>query len=114
MSSSQRLMGVGVPNEVASRVGFFLQTVTSSGFTLKGPGDAAILATVGGATVNLDSSFDEGDMVIVQAGGASVQVAPDAGSVIWPTSAGVALTVSAGSCRALLRFDSTNWFILKA
>lgn len=113
MAAAERLMGVGVPDEVAKRVGFFLQTISSSGLTLKGPGNVAILATIAGATVNLDSTFDKGDIVIVQAGGASVQVAPDSGSVIWPTSAGVALTVSAGSCRALMRYDATNWFVIR-
>ena len=110
MAAVERLMGLGMAPELARRVGFFVQTV--EGGTLQGPGNFYVKAS-STATLVLSANFDIGDIVVVGAA-ATTPVSPDAASVIWPTSAGVAHNVSSGVARAFMRFSKTEWFVISS
>lgn len=108
MADVRRLMGLGMAPELAKRVGFFVDTVENT--TLRGPGNYMVRVSTS-ATVQL-SGFDIGDQVVICAAAGAVSVAPDAASVIWPTSAGVAHQVTAGVAKTFLRLSNTEWWIM--
>lgn len=112
MATSERLMGVGVPDEVAKRVGFFIADVTAT-MTLKGPGNVIARVTAAAASLTLDSSFDKGDVVVVLAM-TSASVYPSSTNVIWPTSAGVAKNLNPNENRAFYRISATEWAVLSS
>lgn len=107
MASPERLMGLGINAEVAKRIGFFTTTV-DGGSTLQGPGNIAVRAS--GASINLASSFDVGDEVIVFAVTAC-SVVPDSGSRINLQTTASAALVTAGVTKRFFRFSNTAWIM---
>lgn len=105
MASVQDLMGVGVPNEMASRVGFFIQTV-DGGAAINGPGNQIVRAS--GASINLASNFAPGDVLVVFAVTAC-SVVPDSGSRINLQTTASAAVVTAGVTKTFYRFSQTAW-----
>lgn len=111
MAAVERLMGVGQTAEVAKRTGFFIETL--GGGTLQGPGNFQVMATTS-VTINLGSSFDIGDVVMVAAVGVTVQVAPDAGSRLNAKTTAQSFVVSAGQGNIFFRHSPTQWLMIRS
>lgn len=111
MAAAERLMGVGVPNEVAIRTGWYIQSPITDveSRTLQGPGNHIIVVGSASASVILGSNFDLGDQVLVCSRGVAVSLYPDSASYIWPTSAGAAHAVSADVTRMFVKVDASVW-----
>lgn len=111
MAALERLMGLGMAPELAKRVGFFV-TNGANGPTLQGPGNHQVQASTS-ATINLASTFDLGDTVVVAGIGVTVQVAPDSGSRFNAKTTAEAFVVSAGTSNVFIRQSPTQWLMLR-
>lgn len=110
MATSERLMGVGVPDEVAKRTGFFIHSPLTDGTakTINGPGNQLIVVSAATSSLTLGDKFDVGDQVIVCAH-AAVSLYPASAHYIWPTSAGAVHAVSADVTRIFIKTDASAW-----
>ena len=107
MATPERLMGVGMPDELAKRIGFFIENVTDGlPYTSKGPCNRIIVVSAATSSISLDDSHDLGDMVIVVAH-AAVSLYAGTTGFIWPTSAGVSHIVTADVSRLFVKTRST-------
>lgn len=115
MAAQERLQGVGMPDELAKRCGFYIWPVVTDGLvrTLKGPGNHLIVVSAGTSSITLDSAFDLGDMVIVAAH-AAVSLYPDSASFIWPTSVGAVHPVSADVTRMFIKTSANAWHAISS
>lgn len=116
MATSERLMGVGVPNEVARRTGWFIQpAIVDDGLTtLQGPGNQIVIVASASASVVLGADFDLGDEVMVCSRGVAVSLYPSSAMYIWPTSAGAAHAVSADVSRVFVKVDASVWHVVSS
>lgn len=125
MATADGLMGVGVPAEVASRVGVTIVTIAPSNASqghasglLKGAGDKIVIATpsVDNGAVTLPSDAGLGDKIEVCNGSASndVNIYPHSGGTINNGTADELLEIgeaasTANSGVTLRKVTSTNW-----
>lgn len=119
MSTPERLMGVGVPDEVAKRVGMFISIVNDGlPYTSKGPGNNFVIVKTATSSISLDDSHDFMDVVTVVGRGVAVSLYAGTTGFIWPTSAGVSHIVTADVARQFIRGETTAglaiWYVLSS
>lgn len=110
MSTPERLMGVGVEAETAKRTAWFTQSVGGA-VTVQGPGNQFIIVSAAGTSLVL-TNFDLGDEVTVVAKGNAVSVYPGGGDAIYPTSAGVARSLTADVARTYIKGEAGVFYAI--
>lgn len=123
MGTTENLMGVGMPAEVAKRTAYQEQTLTTTATStagsgqLRGPGNLLVAATIHSAngSITLPTTAELGDEVIVANVSANAGlIYPGASQTIngnTATSAAATLAASgaAGSNWRFVKISSTGW-----
>lgn len=109
MAKTERLMGVGMSDELSKRVGFFMPGTLNTGQTINGPGN--FIAVVSGESLQLGSNFDLGDIVkvlMVTTG----SVYPAASDTIHFKATASALVVTADVTKEFIKVSVNSWIVL--
>ena len=119
MAQAKDLIALGLPAEVAKRVGFDVQAKATNGSTqgstgglLTGPGNKLVLATITSASdaLTLPSAADIGDIVIVaNLTGSSGFVFPQSGGTLNNGTANQKATLAANIVAIFVKATATNW-----
>lgn len=115
MATPERLMGVGMPDELAKRVGFFIHNVgAQESRTVQGPGNVMVVVSNASASVILGSRFDLGDRAIIVSRAVDVSLyggTAEAGG-IYPTSAAVARSITSDVSREFIKGSGGVWYAI--
>ena len=118
MATPERLMGVGVPNEVALRTGFFVHEVDDASGTriIQGPGNVMVIVSLSATAVSLvlGSNFDIGDRAIIINRAIAVSLyggTAEAGG-IYPTSAAVVRALTSDVAREFIKGGAGVWYAI--
>lgn len=113
MATVERLMGVGVPAEIAKRIGFFIHDtfISAQSKTIDGPGNQLVRVSATGVTITFGSKFDVGDKIVVVAH-VTTTVVPASNHFIWPASAGIGHSINASVTHIIMKIDNTLWQVI--